>query len=703
MTIKECIDIVDNIKPNGYSMKDKVMWLSFIDEIIINDVLRTHEGYDGRYDTFTGYSVDDLSAKLIVESPYDNIYTAFLEMKIDEKNGETARYNNSMTLFNSYMMEFRKYYNKTHMPLDVTAKRPQDTPKKPSVGISDAEYENLKRDLYAMLSKDVEEVTSPDKIQDVVTSYMQTNAEMLKGEDGRDGVDGKDGYTPRKGIDYFDGDKGDAFKYEDFTPSQLSALKGDKGDQGERGLQGIQGIKGDKGDKGDRGEQGARGQQGIQGERGEKGEKGDRGIQGIQGIQGVQGEKGEKGDKGDKGDVGEVSLAYAHKTFANALKGSAIGHSVTLTDVSPIEHTLDVKVKTKNIIPMKKANWSAQNATVISSTDTEFTVKGNEGAAQNAYSSGWLYFYQPYKYPNVIFDKDVITISLEITLVEQGIHGAGFKIGAKDNVDNYPYTAYGTATTTPTRYSVTLPVSRLPSEGFYVAMNANTFKIANVQIEYGTEATEYTPYMADVSGVSVKKYGKNLIPYPYHEKTKTQNGLTFTNNGDGSITVNGTATASTSFKFSTETKPIMLQKGKTYTISGTPNVSGAKLTLQDIQYRQSIVGTGVVSYDCGYYVFATISSGTVCNNLVFKPQLEIGATATEYELYKATTYNVNADGTVEGVTSIYPTTTLLTDTGAVVDVTYNRDINKAFAESQNRIAELEQKLTNAVISLGGNV
>ena len=31
--------------------------------------------------------------------------------------------------------------------------------------------------------------------------------------------------------------------------------------------------------------------------------------------------------------------------------------------------------------------------------------------------------------------------------------------------------------------------------------------------------------------------GKNLIPYPYVETTKTVNGVTFTDNGDGSITV----------------------------------------------------------------------------------------------------------------------------------------------------------------------
>ena len=113
MTIKECIDAVDNLKPNQYTIEEKVMWLSFLDGIIIDEVLKTHEGYDGRYDTFTGYNVDRLSEELIVPSPYDRLYTAYLKMKIDEENGETQRYNNSARLYNSYLSEYKKNYNKT--------------------------------------------------------------------------------------------------------------------------------------------------------------------------------------------------------------------------------------------------------------------------------------------------------------------------------------------------------------------------------------------------------------------------------------------------------------------------------------------------------------------------------------------------------------------------------------------------------------
>ena len=117
MTIKECIDIVDNVKPNQYGIEDKVRWLSTLDHTIINEVIKTHEGYENEYEEFAGYSVDKVGEKLILESPYDEVYVAYLKMRIDEENGETARYNNSSTMFNSYLTEYKKHYNKIHKPL----------------------------------------------------------------------------------------------------------------------------------------------------------------------------------------------------------------------------------------------------------------------------------------------------------------------------------------------------------------------------------------------------------------------------------------------------------------------------------------------------------------------------------------------------------------------------------------------------------
>lgn len=225
MTIKECIDIVDNAKPNQYSTREKVMWLSFIDEIIINDVLKTHEGYDGRYEDFAGYSEEKLSVSLIVPSPYDRLYTAYLKMRIDGENGETARYNNSAALFNSYMAEYRKHYNKTHMPLSIKV-TPQP-PKRQPTGLSEIELENIKRDVYARLLEDVAEMTSPEKIYDIVMNYVNNNAQMLKGKDGRDGRDGIDG---KDGVSVTHRWDGTVLRITSASGTTSADLKGDEGD-----------------------------------------------------------------------------------------------------------------------------------------------------------------------------------------------------------------------------------------------------------------------------------------------------------------------------------------------------------------------------------------------------------------------------------------------------------------------------------------
>lgn len=93
-----------------------------------------------------------------------------------------------------------------------------------------------------------------------------------------------------------------------------------------------------------------------------------------------------------------------------------------------------------------------------------------------------------------------------------------------------------------------------------------------------------------------------------------------------------------------------------------------------------------------------------------KCQIEIGSTATPYTPYislttvnvtrygtvetdSPQTYTPTADGTVSGVKSLYPITTLMTDTaGVIINAEYNKDLNKAFAELQQ-----------AILSIGGNV
>lgn len=117
MTIQEAIDRCDGVKPNTYQKEDKVRWLSFLDATIINEIINMHEPKEDHVYDFEGYDVRFTDHNLIVPFPYDELYVEYLKMKIDEENGETARYNNSAAIYNTHLKAFAKEYHKTHLPV----------------------------------------------------------------------------------------------------------------------------------------------------------------------------------------------------------------------------------------------------------------------------------------------------------------------------------------------------------------------------------------------------------------------------------------------------------------------------------------------------------------------------------------------------------------------------------------------------------
>ena len=116
MTIKEAIDLVDRLKPNQYSFELKVKWMSKLDGQIFKEVFLTHEGCS--METFDGYDNAGPNQELLVPYPYDeDIYNYFLQAQIDKENSETAKYNQSITLYNTAYFNFQSWYNRTHKPL----------------------------------------------------------------------------------------------------------------------------------------------------------------------------------------------------------------------------------------------------------------------------------------------------------------------------------------------------------------------------------------------------------------------------------------------------------------------------------------------------------------------------------------------------------------------------------------------------------
>ena len=177
---------------------------------------------------------------------------------------------------------------------------------------------------------------------------------------------------------------------------------------------------------------------------------------------------------------------------------------------------------------------------------------------------------------------------------------------------------------------------------------------------------------------------KNLIPYPYADTTKTENGVTFTDNGDGTITLNGTATARTTFLLQRNKTDIILRQGSYIVISAEGSTTKAYIYLDMYVdgLLMSVDGTagGVVRKKqiqqnaVGMQLQLLVESGEIFNNLTIKPQIEYGdtATATEYQPYftglKSASFagieSTNADGT-ETSTLDFPKTE--TPLGTTID------------------------------------
>lgn len=115
MTLIEAISRIDTLKPNTYDPGIKVYWLSNIDGIIFNKIIKTHEGAET--EEFNGYVAETpMDTKLLVPAPYDDIYIKWLEAQIDYANREYDKYNNSIVAYNEAYTEFERHYNRTHMP-----------------------------------------------------------------------------------------------------------------------------------------------------------------------------------------------------------------------------------------------------------------------------------------------------------------------------------------------------------------------------------------------------------------------------------------------------------------------------------------------------------------------------------------------------------------------------------------------------------
>lgn len=118
MTINSCLDLLDQLTGNQIDRAIKVMWLSNLDRVIYEDILKKHVGTDET--EFEGYDGDtDGDTTLLAPPPYDEVYRWYLEMQVHDANGEIVRCNNATAKYNAAMLSYMDYINRTYMPKGV--------------------------------------------------------------------------------------------------------------------------------------------------------------------------------------------------------------------------------------------------------------------------------------------------------------------------------------------------------------------------------------------------------------------------------------------------------------------------------------------------------------------------------------------------------------------------------------------------------
>ncbi len=206
-----------------------------------------------------------------------------------------------------------------------------------------------------------------------------------------------------------------------------------------------------------------------------------------------------------------TAMAGKVNEFANAIKGHLSGEIVRADDVSPVEHYLGVKVHGKNL-------FNADRIKPTGPFNNYAYITAAGGGAVTIYSNAT--------------DDGYCATGLTLRDICPGIAvGKVYTLNGTTEAEGRPWMYFlGANVTVVYGRSFTVTEELLGSNVVLSGINgkesgAGSCTISNIQIEEGTVATEYTPYI-DPTGVIVTRYGAD----------ETDNTETFTPLEDGAVT-----------------------------------------------------------------------------------------------------------------------------------------------------------------------
>lgn len=193
-------------------------------------------------------------------------------------------------------------------------------------------------------------------------------------------------------------------------------------------------------------------------------------------------------------------------------------------------------------------------------------------------------------------------------------------------------------------------VSEFTNDAGYLTEHQDISNLVVKEEGKGLSSNDYTSEEKTKLGGVGTSQGRNIIPYPYSQTTKTVYGVTFTDNKDGSIGISGTQDGSTSRPYmgvgiwwDTDKKEgnIKIDANTYFTISA--NCSSDNAGIRYYVYDESgskladniVYGTATKTLKFDVDTWVALCIETAANSETYdcicKPQLELGTIAHAYE------------------------------------------------------------------------
>ena len=376
------------------------------------------------------------------------------------------------------------------------------------------------------------------------------------------------------------------------------------------------------------------------------------------------------------------------------VRKSLSGSVVMATDVCDVQHDIPVKLRSDTITDFSKGR--TKNLFDISKVYLpSYSAAGIKNVVVNGDSFSFttsLANYSANVNCDVYLEAGTYYISGSANTTSGKI--GGMAVREKGNESNILLNLAGTGYNGKFTVSTAMTCEFLYYKPYSDAVGDVT-TISNVQLELGSAKTDYVPYYKPIE---VSRYGKNLfdISTIYNDSPGIKNLVIDEENDSFSF-----ETAITNYSTGV-TARVYLSEG-TYFLMGTIHTTsgmkcGVYITKPDGSLFYNGAGTGfypnpmkVAMPGVWQFTFYRPYSSPVGDVITYSNvQLEIGSVRTAYEPYVGQIAKANADGTVEGLTSISPNMTLMPMyDGVIVDTKY-------FPTGSEDMCEKSIELENAI-------